>query len=1247
MLCQLSSRGLEHLVVAKLNRLDVYTLQPRGLQHQCTLEIRGIVTSLRTIPIPVTVSISVAHATTTDLLHLQGSSRSNLLLLLSHPDPELVFLSYTEDASGSQLTATKHLSLHEVTQRAAEFCNDVVVHPSGKVAVVSCYVGRLRVIKLKAGNYEDDFEVGLRELNLFAFSFLPLPDDEYAVAILHLDYQERVQLLARDLLLEDLELSSLPSIVLTPTSISDKIIPYIADLPLSLFPVPPQPADDDDDAEGYMGGVIVIGGRKIMMYEMASAQGQTKQRSKRRRLESKKKATDASEAEKARGKEMEREARAKKVQGSVEWPWSEVTAVCAVDPLIPRYIISDIYGRISLLSLENVKEQGLILVPVGEASPASSLTYLTNQTIYLGSHIGDSQLLQISPTPVSSLTAPTLPIPSDVKTVTPSMLSRPTTRDKGKARATDDSPPRDPTKGVVVETTGSFLNVVENFKNIAPIVDAIIVDTDGSGEQQVVTCSGGANRGSLNVVRNGAGFKELASVPGLTDVVNVWSIRDESEGIHDSHILVSTLKATHLLRINDTGGNTTLTYTKDTETSGLVINYPTLAFGSVPLATAHNSQRAVQVTNNGVRLLEYDIVFRTYQTIGEWKIVDGSEVVAADVNASQVFLALKTGRFVGLVVEDQGFRLTLDNGVKRKGPFSEISAISCAPLDPTKRFSNHLVLSYWDTKTIQIFSFTADGLVLQSTTAPLPAFARSVLLYDFGLDGIDHRYYLLAGLADGSVAYFAWKDKQLSDKKIVPLGQLPVALSACQIDGKRAVFAAGNRATVFSWEKKRLHNSPIMLRDVVTAAPLSTASFGPSLVLATPTALFIGRVQDLDKMHIRSIPLGLDNPSRITYEPNLKVFGVGIVRAVPNRIGDLQWTKSSFRLLDHITFATLANFNCEDTERLSAVATYAPEIDGKSNPVFCVGVYTETTELEPNEGRLLILSASTSEQSKISSLQFSHVATADVKGCVFAISFIKDTIIAAVNSSVMAFKLKSSDGILTLEALSAWNHNYIVSSLATYDNRIIVGDQLSSVSLLEIVDGKINNVSRDYGPIWPVAVEASDKDSILGANVRLLSLSMFSFLKKSLRSLRLDSSKNVGLEASHVFFSSSGRIGVIVEVTEPTLSLHLTALQRNLAGAIAGVGGDSHTRWIVLTFSLLHAYLRFARFRAPKNKKGRSDADPSAFGFIDGDFVEQFLTHMSSLENIEMIMTGNSDPERLTMPIEEIQAVLEHLQSFH
>jgi DNA damage-binding protein 1 len=102
------------------------------------------------------------------------------------------------------------------------------------------------------------------------------------------------------------------------------------------------------------------------------------------------------------------------------------------------------------------------------------MSYLTNQVLYLGSHHGDSQLLKIESTATSFHEFPTLPIPSQIQVIPESdLLQSP----KGKKRETIDTIAR---RGSVVASQGKHLTVLEAFKNIAPITDAVVVDSDGS-----------------------------------------------------------------------------------------------------------------------------------------------------------------------------------------------------------------------------------------------------------------------------------------------------------------------------------------------------------------------------------------------------------------------------------------------------------------------------------------------------------------------------------------------------------------------------------------------------------------------------------------------------------------------------------------------------------------------------------------------------------------------------------------------
>lgn len=58
------------------------------------------------------------------------------------------------------------------------------------------------------------------------------------------------------------------------------------------------------------------------------------------------------------------------------------------------------------------------------------------------------------------------------------------------------------------DTKGSYVEVLESFVNLGPIVDLCVVDLERQGQGQVVTCSGAFKDGSLHIVRNGIGINE-------------------------------------------------------------------------------------------------------------------------------------------------------------------------------------------------------------------------------------------------------------------------------------------------------------------------------------------------------------------------------------------------------------------------------------------------------------------------------------------------------------------------------------------------------------------------------------------------------------------------------------------------------------------------------------------------------------------------------------------------------------------
>lgn len=94
---------------------------------------------------------------------MQDSGYDNILVLTDHPDPELIFLSYAISHSGTrdvpELKTLHSLSLYERSARPAEFFNDMLLDPTGSVLIISCYAGKLKVVMLESGGYENDFDV--------------------------------------------------------------------------------------------------------------------------------------------------------------------------------------------------------------------------------------------------------------------------------------------------------------------------------------------------------------------------------------------------------------------------------------------------------------------------------------------------------------------------------------------------------------------------------------------------------------------------------------------------------------------------------------------------------------------------------------------------------------------------------------------------------------------------------------------------------------------------------------------------------------------------------------------------------------------------------------------------------------------------------------------------------------------------------------------------------------------------------
>lgn len=136
-----------------------------------------------------------------------------------------------------------------------------------------------------------------------------------------------------------------------------------------------------------------------------------------------------------------------------------------------------------VLTHDNKSVLSMSLNALGVCSSASSLSYLDNGYVFVGSVYGDSQLVRLSAEPEPAAAAAA----------------------EGSAAAG------------LGAGAGSFVTVVESFGNCGAIVDMAVMDLDRAGQAQLVTCSGAHKDGSLRVIRNGIGINEEAAIelPGM------------------------------------------------------------------------------------------------------------------------------------------------------------------------------------------------------------------------------------------------------------------------------------------------------------------------------------------------------------------------------------------------------------------------------------------------------------------------------------------------------------------------------------------------------------------------------------------------------------------------------------------------------------------------------------------------------------------------------------------------------------
>lgn len=878
-----------------------------------------------------------------------------------------------------------------------------------------------------------------------------------------------------------------------------------------------------------------------------------------------------------------------------------ITCYGLVDSSGERFLLADNDGRLLMLLLNigegrtgiTVKEMRIDYL--GETTVAESVNYVDNSVVYVGSRLGDSQLIRLMSTP----------------------------------------------------NGGSYSVVLETHSNVGPIRDMVSVESDG--QPQLVTCSGADKDGSLRVIRNGIGIEELASVD-LAKVIGIFPIR--LGATTDNFVIVSLPEETHVLQISGEELEDVQLLEIDTETTTM---FAASLFGP------DHSECILQVTEKELR-------FMSSQNQSKfWKPTNGEAISKVSVNAinGQIVAAARDTVYYVKCVVDETSGLDIELVAERKFD-AEVACLDISNEgDDRNQPGTFMVLALWGSFSMEVVQLPDLKTVCQ-TYLPSKIVPRSIVA-----TCIEDVHYLLVAFGDGALIYYVFdiKTGTHGEPKKSSVGTRPPSLHRVRNKNRQHLFVCSDRPVIIFSANKKLVFSNVNVKVVNTVCSLSSESYRDCLVISDGNAMVFGTVDDIQKIHIRSIPMG-ESVLRIAHQKFTGTYGVcsSRVEKKPDQVcasknalvntqsrmkisGNRNETESSptsvssFMILDQNSFQVLHSHEFGPFE--TAVSCISAQFTSDPRYYYVVGTgLIFPDEQETKLGRIMVFEVDEIERSKLR-----KVCDLTVRGCCMALRVLNGKLVAAINSSVRLFEW-TTEKELRLEC-SNFNHIMAVD-LKVMNEEVAVADVMRSVSLLSyrMLEGNFEEVAKDWNSEWMVTCEFITAESILGGEAHL---NMFTvevdktrtitddgryvleptgywylgeMVKVMVRASLVDQPEDGTIQYSQpiMFGTNQGSIGMVVQIDDKWKKF-LVSIEKAIS--------DNVKNCMQIEHSTYRSFLFQKRIEPPS-------------GFVDGDLVESILD-MDRSAAIEILNKVSDKGWDSTLPRDpvEILKVIEDLARMH
>nr|VZI48110.1 unnamed protein product [Spirometra erinaceieuropaei] len=801
---------------------------------------------------------------------------------------------------------------------------------------------------------------------------------------------------------------------------------------------------------------------------------------------------------------------------------SQVLCYAQVDA--KRYLLGDMAGRLymihllldeptstagssSLVQSQNSTTAGshrigsIRIELLGETVIPESIVYLDNGVVFVATFLGDSQLIRLNPDLESE--------------------------------------------------RNSYITVLEQITNIGPIVDMVLLES--KGQNQLITCSGAYKEGSLRIIRSGIGIQEHASID-QEQIKGVWCFPFESPSVDDS-IVVSMVGQTQLLRLSDDDivALHLEGFKTDEQTVYCAILTPSTGVNpgtdAAAGATSTPHPLLLQATTSGLRLIGIQQLLGR-GCLSTWTPPTGRSVSCLSSYGNLIVVASGPDIYTLRVTETTAAPAFTELGHKVLP--HEVACIDMSPFDRTKLLAANQLRSprsqLQSPQSVSMHSadenletlfcsepqYAAVGLWMGHGLAllqlpslevvhlePLPETTAStgtaVLPRSILISQLNDTAFLFAAMGDGALYYytidFNAENIVLRDAKRVNAGTGPsMYLSQWRSHNKNNVFVCSNHPCIVYSVKNKLVFANVNLKEVGWMCPLNGSYYKDCICLVTPGGLILGSVDEIQKLHVRSIPLE-ETPRRLALQSETgslgvicnrqEVFqeGVGFkaVRSSASLSTKVPKTHSSVpKTVPSCVSTTMPKFRDIEVSSLliynqanlelqfahtfyfsnslleTAISIASINLEAKNTVVYAVGTALIVKgEYEPTKGRIHLFRWDP-ENSRLETL-----LVHDVNGAVYRIIDFNGRILAGISSSVRLFDVKDD----SLRLASSFNENITVLFLRSKGDFVLIGDLMRSLTLL-LYKSNMNNfetVGRHRCPRWTTSVEILDDEHFLAA----------------------------------------------------------------------------------------------------------------------------------------------------------------------